>query len=822
MRGFAARVVVAALFTGLGLGCTAEAERPAPTGKSRSAAAEDFAALDVAQACRLTSDCCAASGFVLDMATCADIFNRVKGLAGELEGATAAIVAGPNVVYDDVAATQCLNAIAGLGCGDIDAASYKPMIEACFSVYTGTLPAGSTCAATLECAPGNYCDPATGACAPLKLAGDACVSADECAYRGVGGACDAGLCVGARPDGDACVVGLECSSGLCDGVCVRTTATPFTAEQCVTFGGRPATKLLVTEIGSTWYSTGPRTSGSIGSSWLEIRNVSSSPVDLAEYSLRSRALDLTAPAAPTTVQQFTLPSLVLPPGGHAVLRGLVDVDLVDGPSIVHLKSGDLVPSWNADGFVELVSAATGATEDYVSFGAESTAPLTASAWGGAPAPSLPFSSADLGQSIARDLASTDTNTAADWVPRLFATFAGPNDVTCDDDVDSDGIPDCSEVPSGTFAGMPVYRWGARPGQRDIFMEIDWMDPNGKGVFDAGMQPRREALDKVAEVFARNGYILHFDVGDLYDGTPDINPANWDLGGGDMVPFRCSARLRELYEIKATSMAPPRKQLFYYALFVNVQEPLDCMTRSGSSGVAELPGNDLIVALGNFGLQDNTASNRNRLINNQATTLMHEFGHNLGLRHGGFENTNYKPNYLSVMNYMYQLSGLPAVGHPSEGDRYYNRFRPVCGVFNNIRGTADLHNSAFTTTFDIEYSDGSGIDLDEQGLDETKGLGRAGSYEVDFNEDGVIATSVSAAVALNDTPLTCGARTPGRPVLLKDHNDWGAVSIFAPRTRGGDRNGAARRSGPAVSVNPEIHRSRLDDVQPTIVVEEDGH
>ncbi len=34
----------------------------------------------------------------------------------------------------------------------------------------------------------------------------------------------------------------------------------------------------------------------------------------------------------------------------------------------------------------------------------------------------------------------------------------------------------------------------------------------------------------------------------------------------------------------------------------------------------------------------------------ASTFMHEFGHNLGLDHGGLDDVNNKPNYVSVMNY----------------------------------------------------------------------------------------------------------------------------------------------------------------------------
>jgi hypothetical protein len=37
--------------------------------------------------------------------------------------------------------------------------------------------------------------------------------------------------------------------------------------------------------------------------------------------------------------------------------------------------------------------------------------------------------------------------------------------------------------------------------------------------------------------------------------------------------------------------------------------------------------------------------------------MHELGHNLGLHHGGKDKINYKPNYLSIMNYMFQFNLL---------------------------------------------------------------------------------------------------------------------------------------------------------------------
>lgn len=86
-------------------------------------------------------------------------------------------------------------------------------------------------------------------------------------------------------------------------------------------------------------------------------------------------------------------------------------------------------------------------------------------------------------------------------------------------------------------------------------------------------------------------------------------------------------------------------------------PDACLTSFGANpafkatGIASVFGPDVIVSLG-----DNQFNCTEQWVRLEATTIMHELGHNLSLNHGGNDTTNYKPNYMSVMNYSYQVTG----------------------------------------------------------------------------------------------------------------------------------------------------------------------
>jgi hypothetical protein len=102
-------------------------------------------------------------------------------------------------------------------------------------------------------------------------------------------------------------------------------------------------------------------------------------------------------------------------------------------------------------------------------------------------------------------------------------------------------------------------------------------------------------------------------------------------------------------IKAARFIPMgRLPIFHYAIAASRFG----LITEGSSGISHGVGaSDFIVSLGAFfeghGTQDE-----------QAGAFMHELGHNLGLRHGGATTLpNYKPNYLSVMNYSFNLLGI---------------------------------------------------------------------------------------------------------------------------------------------------------------------
>ncbi len=220
------------------VGAGGDADGKATTGRTSSAAAEDFPSLEVGAICSLAAGCCSASALLLDAAVCQGSYP--EGFQGELRGVTPEILASGNVIHHAAAEADCLARIQALGCADLGGPSFRGAIAACYSVYTGALAAGDACSASIECQPGNFCN--AGTCAPLRPPGAPCADSDECSYRGRGNVCDVnGVCASKAADGEGCASSSDCSSALCDGgTCVPSIVDPFSAGRCTAMGATPA------------------------------------------------------------------------------------------------------------------------------------------------------------------------------------------------------------------------------------------------------------------------------------------------------------------------------------------------------------------------------------------------------------------------------------------------------------------------------------------------------------------------------------------------------------------------------------------------------
>jgi hypothetical protein len=307
------------------------------------------------------------------------------------------------------------------------------------------------------------------------------------------------------------------------------------------------------------------------------------------------------------------------------------------------------------------------------------------------------------------------------------------------DTDGDGLRDGDEV-LGTTGGLNLPALGANPNKKNILLEYDWMDDNEDPAQCAvhSHRPTVAALNRLAAAFAASPVSNP-------DGTTGITLIQ-DYGqggaftGGNVVAHSgliAGSLSGDFYAIKSANFAPNRNGFFHYVAMAHWYT-----SNLGSSGVAEIAGDDVIVSLGCFGSTENVAN-----------TIMHELGHNLGLQHGGNQSCNWKPNYNSVMNYRFQFPGVD--------------------LSCNAQGSFGEANT-------LDYSRSTRIPLDELNLNENAGV--CGGTPIDWNFNGLLESSVSYDLNRSSSFPTASTSVDNAGCsatlsTLTDHNDWAAITFL---------------------------------------------
>jgi hypothetical protein len=307
---------------------------------------------------------------------------------------------------------------------------------------------------------------------------------------------------------------------------------------------------------------------------------------------------------------------------------------------------------------------------------------------------------------------------------------------------------------------------APPAGPTVFLHYDYMAvPGPDGHTDA---PDTAQVQAMVDAFAAHGITLEIDSRHAIipesqalvfdeDTSTDLPPA--ECLGPDWVDFST---------LEAAYFHPTGDHPWHYAVFGRYGDaPYAATFPCGLyslSGHSQLPGYDLQVTTGRERDIWDASSGRAPAFEDGGT-FMHELGHNLGLHHGGDEDVNYKPNYLSVMNYDFQFSGIPYGATPGST-------RPV--------------------GFRLDYSDVALPTLDENHLDENLGLQDTThptditvdktcidiEYEpalgpIDWNFDGDATESdVASVIAAGDGFENCGY-----PIHLTGFDDWAEIHQF---------------------------------------------
>lgn len=268
------------------------------------------------------------------------------------------------------------------------------------------------------------------------------------------------------------------------------------------------------------------------------------------------------------------------------------------------------------------------------------------------------------------------------------------------DSDRDGLPDAWEREGFTTADgeqFPLHLWGADPQRPDLFLQLNWSksqwetlgcdrdqrygaDADGFNEFaecavaNANVyRPSRGALIQLVELFDKHGINLHIDAGEMYTNIPNYGTR---YGGAteDFQEFYFkNGNHNAQLAADRDRLLGSRLPVFRVGMIGDRLEADDYSTGMGlvSDSVFYVAKHDYLTG------QDQLRN-----------TILHEFGHNLGLTHTGaalsptrVDTEDLLKNYASVMNYLYQFSKFDYSTETSKGSGDAKR----CGEYTCYTG-----------------------------------------------------------------------------------------------------------------------------------------
>lgn len=358
---------------------------------------------------------------------------------------------------------------------------------------------------------------------------------------------------------------------------------------------------------------------------------------------------------------------------------------------------------------------------------------------------------------------------------------------CLRDTDGDGLCDDWEVCGIDVDDDGKIDWkipGADPRKKDLYVEVDYQIGNDE--FSDGTSALSVIKGGISDTIAAfaaapiegadgvTGIALHVTLDEEFDsiggseisetdevGKEHLNQLMFGADDVDEETTSCESGWFGTEEDRddpnCEKIIKAKRLVYRYGISVYSRPG------TGSSGRASgIPGTAFIVSLGSWG---------DRSFNQDyyGGTFMHELGHTLNLRHGGHENFNCKVNYLSVMSYLYQLTG-----------RYPGR-----NLDFSRKKLADLDPSNLNEADGVQgYASWGDVIFGHEGRLTLSGYDA--SEAIDFDQNGDRDDEgLSLSVAHFDT--VC--QRPGDLSVNESHDDWANLT-YAPASFDGHISGAS--------------------------------